>query len=81
MRTFVRENKGCVGRRRASQVALVVKNPLPTQESEETWVDPWVGKMPWRRAWQPSPVFLPGESHGQRSLARYSPWGRKVRHT
>ena len=62
MRTFVRENKGCVGRRRASQVALVVKNPLPTQESEETWVDPWVGKMPWRRAWQPSPVFLPGES-------------------
>ena len=31
--------------------------------------DPWVGKMPWRRAWQPTPVFLPGESHGQRSLA------------
>ena len=35
--------------------------------------DPWVGKMPWRRAWQPSPVFLPGESHGQTSLAVYSP--------
>ena len=32
---------------------------------------------PWRRAWQPTPVFLPGESHGQRSLAGYSPWGRK----
>ena len=31
---------------------------------------PWVGKIPWRRAWQPTPVFLPGESHGQRSLAR-----------
>ena len=30
--------------------------------------DPWVGKIPWRRAWQPTPVFLPGESHGQRSL-------------
>ena len=30
--------------------------------------DPWVGKVPWRRAWQPTPVFLPGESHGQRSL-------------
>ena len=30
---------------------------------------PWVGKIPWRRAWQPTPVFLPGESHGQRSLA------------
>ena len=35
--------------------------------------DPWVGKIPWRRAWQPTPVFLPGESHGQRSLACYSP--------
>ena len=39
--------------------------------------NPWVRKMPWRRAWQPTPVFLPGESHGQRSLAGYSPWGRK----
>ena len=33
--------------------------------------------MPWRRKWQPTAVFLPGESHGQRSLAVYSPWGRK----
>jgi len=41
---------------------------------------PWVGKIPWRRAWQPTPVFLPGESHGQRSLAGYSPWGRTVIH-
>ena len=39
--------------------------------------DPWVGKMPWRRAWQPTPVSLPGEFHGQRSLAGYSPWGCK----
>ena len=39
--------------------------------------NPWVGKIPWRRAWQPTPVFLPGESHGQRSLAGYSPWCRK----
>ena len=31
--------------------------------------DPWVRKIPWRKAWQPTPVFLPGESHGQRSLA------------
>ena len=37
------------------------------------WSDPWVGKIPWRRAWQPTPVLLPGESHGQRSLAGYSP--------
>ena len=39
--------------------------------------DPWVGKIPWRRLWQPTPVFLPGESHGQRSLAGYSSWGHK----
>ena len=39
--------------------------------------DSWVGKIPWRRAWQPTPVFLPGNSHGQRSLEGYSPWGRK----
>ena len=40
-------------------------------------LDPWVGKIPWRREWQPTPVSLPGESHGQRSLAGYSLWGRK----
>ena len=34
--------------------------------------NPWVGKIPWRKAWQPTPVFLPGGSHGQRSLAGYS---------
>ena len=39
--------------------------------------DPWVGKIPWRREWQPAPVFLPGECHGQRSLVGYSPWSRK----
>ena len=39
--------------------------------------DPWVWKMPWRRAWKSTPVFLPGEPHGQRRLAAYSPWGRK----
>ena len=40
--------------------------------------DPWVRKIPWRRKWQPTPVFLPGgESHGQRSLGSYGPWGRK----
>ena len=36
--------------------------------------DPWVGKIPWRRKWQLTPVFLPGKSHGQRSLAGYSSW-------
>ena len=42
--------------------------------------DPWVGKIPWRRKWQPTPVFLPGKSHGQRSLVGYSPRGCKRGH-
>ena len=51
-----------------------VKN-LPAMQ--ETRVDPQVRKIPWRRKWQPTPVFLPGEFHGQRSLAGCSPWGHK----
>ena len=39
--------------------------------------DPWVGKIPWSRKWQPTPIFMPGKSHGQRSLEGYSPWGLK----
>ena len=42
--------------------------------------DPWVRKIPWRRKWQPAPVFLPGESHGRRSLEGYSPRGHRVGH-
>ena len=40
-------------------------------------LDPWVGKIPWRRKWQLTPVFLTGKSHWQRSLVGYSPWGCK----
>ena len=43
----------------------------------ETRFNPWVGKIPWRRKWQPTPVFLPGKSHGWRSLAGCNPWGCK----
>ena len=43
-------------------------------------MDPWVWKIPWRKAWQPIPVFLPGKYHGQRSLAGYSPRGGKESH-
>ena len=50
----------------ASQVVLVVKNLLPN--AEDIGLDPSIEKIPWRRAWQPIPVFLPGESHGQRSF-------------
>ena len=44
---------------------------------QETWVDPWAGEILWRRKWQPTPVPLPGKSHGRRSVVDYSPWGRK----
>ena len=43
--------------------------------------NPWVGKIPWRRKWQPTPVFLPGKSLGQRNLAVYRPRGRKESET
>ena len=41
---------------------------------------PWVGKIPWRRAWQFTPASLPGESYGQRTRVGYSPWGHRVRY-
>ena len=50
-----------------------VKNLPAMQEMQETWV----GKIPWSRKWQPTPVFLPGESYGQRNLVGYSPRGHK----
>ena len=54
-----------------------IKNPPAMQETMRHGFNPWVRKIPWRRTWQPTPVFLPGESHGQRSLVGYSPWGCK----
>jgi len=54
---------------------VVVKNP--PARCEQRGFDPWVGKIPWRRKWQATPVFLPGKSHGRRNLASYSPWGHK----
>ena len=62
----------------ASQVALVVKNPpVNAGRCKRCGFNPWVGEIPWRREWQSIPVFLPGEFHGQRSLAGYGPWGCK----
>ena len=58
----------------ASLVVQTVKNPLAVQG---TWVDPWVGKIPWREEWQSTRVFLPGKLQGQRGLAGYSPCGHK----
>ena len=54
-----------------------VKSPSVIQEMQETGFDPCVGAVPWRRKWQPTSVFLPGKSHGQRGLVGYSPRGHK----
>ena len=51
---------------------------MPMEETQKRCgLDPRVGKLPWSRTWQPTPVFLPGDSPGQRSLVGYSPWGHK----
>ena len=57
-------------------VAQRVKN-LPASLCRRFGFDSWVGKVPWRRESLPTPVLLPGEFHGQRSLVGYSTWGRK----
>ena len=57
--------------------SLVVQTLKYLPVMQETGLDPWVEKIPWKRAWQPTPILWPGEAHGQRSLAGYSPWGHK----
>ena len=63
---------------------IVLKQGFPGDTSDKVpachcrrlkkcWFDPWIRKIPWRRAWHPNPGFLPGESHGQRCLAGYGP--------
>ena len=68
--------ESCVSLQWASQVALVIKNP-PANAGDRCWFYTWVRKIPERRAWKPTPVFLPGECHGQRTLVDYCPWGHK----
>ena len=60
----------------ASLVPQMVET-LPAMQDQINGFDPWVGKIPWGRKWQPIPVFFPGEFHGQRSLVGYSPWAPK----
>ena len=55
----------------------MVKNPPANAGDMRLKFDPWVGKILWRRTWQPTPVLLPGKSHGWKSLLGYSPWGHK----
>ena len=61
-----------------SPVVAVVKNlPAKARDIMRREFSSWVRKIPWKRAWHPTPVFFPRESHGQKSLAGYSPWGCK----
>ena len=57
--------------------SVVKESACQCRKQRRHWLDPWVGKIPWRRKWQLALVFLPGESYGQGSLAGYSPWGCK----
>ena len=63
------------------QTLLGLPRALSSQEATCRYrrcrFDPWVGKIPWRRKYESTPVFLPGKSRGQRSLAGYSPWGHR----
>ena len=56
---------------------MVKNTPANAGDIRDVGSIPGSGRSPWRRAWQPIPVFLPGESHGQRRLVSYSPWGGK----
>ena len=65
-------------------VIITCLSPIPGG-SDSVWLqcgrpgfNPWVGEIPWRRKWQPTPVFLPRKSQGRRSPVGYSPWGRKA---
>ena len=64
-----------VGRFMSHKTLQMVKSLPATQEMQETGVNSWVRKMPWRREWQSTPVFLPGKSHAQRNLAELQSMG------
>ena len=63
----------CIGLVTTERLSLITWNLGFPGGASGKELDPWVGKTPWRRKQQPTPVFLPGESHGQRSLVGYSP--------
>ena len=57
---------------------MVKKPACQCRRHKKRGFHPWVGKIPWKREWQLTPIFVPGESHGQKkSLVGYSPWGHK----
>ena len=66
----------CVFKLQKRSPTLQQRTRLPLQEMQEMWVRS-LGHFPWRRKWQPSPVFFPGKFHGQRGLVGSSPWGHR----
>ena len=66
-----------VSRANCHRLSLQLSRQRLCLQCRRSGFDPWVGKIPWRRKWQPIPVPLPGKSHGQKSLVGCSPWGRK----
>ena len=72
-----KKKKNTLGDLRASAMAQQVKNPPAMKETQEMWVRSLGWEEPLERAWQSTPVFLPGESYRESSLAGHSPWGRK----
>ena len=80
--TSVSQNWECPKHVLASLVALLL--PCNKESFCQCWIhgfNPWIRKIPWRRKWQPTPVFLTGKPHGQRSLAGYRSWGyKRIRH-
>ena len=72
-----RREEGFLEARSKTRLLRERAQPVKSPAVRRPRFNPWVGKFPWRRAWQPTPVFLPGESHGLRSLAGYSPRGCK----
>ena len=67
----------CFGLGYGTQVATAVKNPPASRRCNRLRLDPWARMLPWKRKRHPTPAFLPGKFHGQRSLAGYSQWSCK----
>ena len=76
---MVTQHCGCTNGvfHRMSVTVLVAQRLKRLPAVQETGFNPWIRKIPGRREWQPTAVFLPGEFHGQRSLVRYNPWDHK----
>ena len=58
-------------------MAQQIKNSPAVRRHKRCWFDLWAGKIPWRKKWQPTPVFFPGKFHGQRGLGGYNQKGYK----